>query len=42
MLEGSGLAYTLFAPLVLMLLGVPLYAVYALGVADSADDGADT
>jgi len=36
-LEGFGLAYTLFAPLVLMVLGVPLYAVYALTAADSAD-----
>ena len=36
-LEGMGLAYTLFAPLVLMLLGVPLYAVYALSAADVAD-----
>ncbi len=41
-LEGIGLAYTLFAPLALMLLGVPLYAVYAMGVADGADDSADT
>jgi O-methyltransferase involved in polyketide biosynthesis len=37
-LEGFGLPYTLFAPLVLMVLGVPLYAVYAL----TATDGADT
>ncbi|AGU50467.1 leucine carboxyl methyltransferase family protein [Variovorax paradoxus B4] len=36
-LEGFGLSYTLFAPLVLMLLGVPLYAVYALSAADNAD-----
>jgi len=36
-LEGFGLPYTLFAPLVLMLLGVSLYAVYALSAADNAD-----
>ncbi|WP_431111883.1 class I SAM-dependent methyltransferase [Variovorax paradoxus] len=36
-LEGFGLMYTLFAPLVLMMLGVPLYAVYALTAADGAD-----
>ena len=36
-LEGFGLPYTLFAPLVLMLLGVPLYAVYALRATDGAD-----
>jgi len=36
-LQGIGLPYALFAPLMLMLLGVPLYAVYALGVTDSAD-----
>jgi len=36
-LEGIGLAYTVFAPLVLMMLGVPLYAVYALRAADKAD-----
>ena len=36
-LEGFGLAYTLFAPLVLLALGVPLYAVYALTPAGEAD-----
>jgi hypothetical protein len=36
-LEGMGPLYTLFAPLVLMLLGVPLYAVYALSAVDQAD-----
>jgi O-methyltransferase involved in polyketide biosynthesis len=36
-LEGFGLPYTLFAPLLLMLLGVSLYAVYALSAADNAD-----
>lgn len=36
-LEGLGPLYTLFAPLVLMLLGLPLYAVYALSAADHAD-----
>ncbi|MBT2332457.1 class I SAM-dependent methyltransferase [Variovorax paradoxus] len=35
--EGIGLPYTLFAPLMLMLLGVPFYAVYTLSAADSAD-----
>ena len=36
-LEGFGLPYTLFAPLVLMMLGVSLYAVYALSATDPAD-----
>ena len=36
-LEGFGLPYTLFAPLILMLLGVSLYAVYALRATDDAD-----
>ena len=36
-LEGFGLPYTLFAPLILMLLGVSLYAVYALSATDAAD-----
>lgn len=33
-MEDMGLPYKLFAPVVLLLLGVPIYAVYALGVAD--------
>jgi O-methyltransferase involved in polyketide biosynthesis len=36
-LEGIGLPYTLFAPMVMLLLGVPLYAVYALQAVDEAD-----
>ena len=36
-LQGMGLAYTLFAPMVLMLLGVSLYAVYELRASDDAD-----
>lgn len=36
-LEGFGLPYTLFAPLVLMMLGVSLYAVYALSATDPVD-----
>ena len=36
-LEGFGLPYTLFAPLLLVLLGVSLYAVYALSATDNAD-----
>jgi O-methyltransferase involved in polyketide biosynthesis len=36
-LEGFGLPYTLFAPLILMLLGVSLYAVYALSATDDTD-----
>lgn len=36
-LQGIGLPYTLFAPVVMLLLGVPLYAVYALGAADAVD-----
>jgi O-methyltransferase involved in polyketide biosynthesis len=36
-LEGFGLPYTLFAPLILMLLGVSLYAVYALSATDNTD-----
>ncbi|MET3474240.1 class I SAM-dependent methyltransferase [Variovorax atrisoli] len=37
-LEGFGLPYTLFAPMVMLFLGVPLYALYEL----KATDGADT
>jgi O-methyltransferase involved in polyketide biosynthesis len=36
-LQGIGPAYTLFAPLVLLVLGVSLYAVYALRAADEGD-----
>lgn len=36
-LQGMGLAYTLFAPMVLLLLGVSLYAVYELRTADEGD-----
>lgn len=36
-LQGIGPAYTLFAPLVLLLLGVSLYAVYALQATDAVD-----
>ncbi|MFH0129263.1 class I SAM-dependent methyltransferase [Variovorax sp. VaC1] len=36
-LEGMGLPYTLFAPMVLLLLGVPIYAVYSLRATDPAD-----
>ena len=43
-MEGIGLPYMLFAPMVMLLLGVPLYAVYALKATDPADKtgGADT
>jgi len=34
-LEGIGMPYTLFAPMVMLLLGVPLYAVYALKATDA-------
>lgn len=36
-LEGIGLPYTLFAPMVMLFLGVPLYALYALTAADGTD-----
>jgi O-methyltransferase involved in polyketide biosynthesis len=36
-LQGIGPAYTLFAPLVLLVLGVSLYAVYELRAADEGD-----
>jgi len=39
-LEGIGLPYTLFAPMVMLFLGVPLYALYALTATDEA--AADT
>ena len=37
-LEGFGLPYTLFAPMVMLFLGVPLYALYALTATDQAAD----
>ncbi|HEX7868189.1 MAG TPA: class I SAM-dependent methyltransferase [Variovorax sp.] len=37
-LEGIGLPYTLFAPMVMLFLGVPLYALYALTATDEAAD----
>lgn len=37
-LEGIGLPYTLFAPMVMLFLGVPLYALYALKATDEAAD----
>ncbi|RSZ33252.1 MULTISPECIES: class I SAM-dependent methyltransferase [unclassified Variovorax] len=37
-LEGIGLPYTLFAPMVMLFLGVPLYALYALKATDGAAD----
>ena len=37
LLEGMGLSYTLFAPMVMMFLGVSLYAVYALRASDGDD-----
>ena len=36
-LEGLGMAYTLFGPIFRMFFGVPLYAVYALRATDGAD-----
>jgi len=36
-LEGAGLPYTLFAPMVMLFLGVPLYALYALKAENEAD-----
>jgi O-methyltransferase involved in polyketide biosynthesis len=36
-MEGIGLPYALFAPMAMLLLGVPLYAVYALEVSDGRD-----
>jgi len=36
-LEGFGLPYTLFAPMVMLFLGVPLYALYALQATDAVD-----
>ncbi|MFM9925064.1 class I SAM-dependent methyltransferase [Variovorax sp. H27-G14] len=36
-LQGLGLTYKLFAPVVLLLLGVSVYAVYALRAADGVD-----
>ncbi|MCY1530747.1 hypothetical protein D9M68_659490 [compost metagenome] len=33
-MEGIGWPYTLFAPMVLFFLGVPIYAVYALRAKD--------
>jgi O-methyltransferase involved in polyketide biosynthesis len=38
-LEGIGMPYTLFAPMVMLFLGVPLYAVYALKASEGGDSG---
>lgn len=44
-LEGLGLAFTMFGPMFRMVFGVPLYAVYALRAVDAVDgvaNGAET